>query len=71
MTLSRLLKDFRIKHEIISTPRQIGLSCSLSIKVRGRDLANVIRLVKNGGFANFPAIYQVKNDTMPIYIRTM
>ena len=72
MTLSKYLKLYRIKHEIISTPRQVGLSCSLSVVVYKKDMPNVLRIIKHGKFANYPTIYQIKNNgIIRTYIRTM
>jgi hypothetical protein len=48
MQTESVLKDFGIKHQIIPTPREITLSCGLSIRTSVENLGKVRELIDEG-----------------------
>ena len=54
---SSLLTSLRVPSEIISTPRLISASCSISVKIRENNLNLAKRLIVSNHFYTFIGIF--------------
>jgi hypothetical protein len=57
MRLSSILLSRKIPHLVVSTPRSIQTSCSLSIKFSAQNLDKVKNVILQGHFVTFVGVF--------------
>ena len=62
MSFSSLISKNKLVYQIISTPKKLGLSCSLSLKVKEEDMNDILYLLKEKKVV-YNGIYKVVGDT--------
>lgn len=61
--LVKMLRQFNINADIISTPQSISKSCGLSAKVNYIHLSTVKTVVQNMGMNDFNGIYYLERNS--------
>jgi len=66
LKFSSLLSSYRVPNIVVTTPRQISVSCGISVKIgpKGIDIAKTI--LSRRQFYTFAGIYTAGNDFVKI-----
>lgn len=67
MKLDSLLRKNGIKHTIVPTPRQLSVSCGISIMYNEEDGGNVRRLIEENG-VNILGMESLKFEKKNFYV---
>lgn len=55
---SSLLSSYKVPNTVVSTPRQISVSCGISVKISSRGLEIAKYILSRRQFYTFAGIYQ-------------
>ena len=59
---NRILKQFGISSEIINTPKQITMSCSLSLRIKKEHISLAVRALKQSNLPGFLGIFGINHS---------
>ena len=64
-----VLSTLGIMAEIVNTPKQAGVGCGLSVKVKKEHLINVRKAVAISGLSSFSGIFAITNIGKQYFVR--
>ena len=56
---NRILKQFGITSEIINTPKQVSISCGLSLKIKKEHFSVVVRVLNQSKLPGFLGVFSI------------
>ena len=59
LKFASLLRSYRIPCSVINTPRNINVSCGISVKFYAQDRQNVNQILSRRRFDTFAGIYEL------------
>lgn len=59
LNFASILRSYRVPCNIINTPRNINVSCGISVKFYERDIQMVNQILSRRSFDTFAGIYQL------------
>lgn len=63
MKFHSLISSYNVKSSIVNTPRQIAVSCGISVKIDSSALGVAKEILSRRQFFTFAGIYLMQNDT--------
>ena len=58
---NRILKQFGISSEIINTPKQVSISCGLSLKIKKEYISIIIRALNQSNLPGFLGVFSINS----------
>ena len=68
---ANLLRERFVAMEIVNTPKEAGVGCGLSVKIRKESLEMVKRLVFMTGLSSFAGFFSVKEMSGKRFVRSI
>ena len=68
---ANLLRERLVAMEIVNTPKEAGVGCGLSVKVRTGSFEGVKRLVLMSGLTSFAGFFAVKETGGKRFVRSI
>lgn len=62
MAFSKVLRQNRIPHSIVNTPRNVSVSCGMSIKLEYKYYNLILSLLRTSNTQGFMGIYALVGD---------
>ena len=70
LTFSRALNKLGVKTRIVNTPRELTLSCGLSVQFDYKDLNMIIKTNITQGLGSLSGFYVLNNtNSLPRYVK--
>ncbi len=66
-----ILRTYGSYAEIINTPKQAGVGCGLSVKIKKEQLIFIKDLVKKVALSSFAGFFLVKNQSGNTFVRSI
>lgn len=60
LTYQKMLKNMGVRCEVVSTPRELGLSCGLSVKAPLDQYNKALYVLKSGNYSTFQNFYEIR-----------
>lgn len=60
LTYHKMLKNMGVRCEVVSTPRELGLSCGLSVKAPLDAYDKAFYVLKRGNYNTFQNFYEIR-----------
>ena len=68
---ANLLRERLLAMEIVNTPKEAGVGCGLSVKIRKESLEMVKRLVFMASLSSFAGFFSVKEMSGKRFVRSI
>ena len=59
LVFSKLLNSYGVKNSVTNTPRQVSVSCGISVKIEQKSLEIARNLLKRRVFSSFAGIFML------------
>ena len=59
LTYQKMLKNMGVKCEVVPTPRELGVSCGLSVKTDLLQYDKALYVLKRGNYSSFQNFYEI------------
>lgn len=69
LAFSNLLKSYNVKNYVINTPRQLSVSCGVSVKIDIKDTEIARTLLARRNFVSFAGIFLINQTNNDFFVK--
>lgn len=62
LEFSYILKKYRVEHAVVATPKGVGSSCGIAVKIFANNFNQAFKILKSCNFFTLSGIYFAKYD---------